>query len=394
VPWTYRDPTTIPPREWLIGTTILRGYASLFGAMGGVGKTAWAIAHGLAFITGRHDVTGQHVFQRGKVWFLTLEDDRDELDRRIAAAMIAHGIGPEEVEGKLFINSASERPLLLAKADHNGPFVVCDDVAALKNGIKAMGIGLTVIDPLVKSHAVLENSNEHMDKLAGTANSVACQTNTGVLLLSHFRKGGGEDGARDAVRGGSALVDAMRVVRTLTAMSRKEAAAFKIPPDQGSRYVRIHDAKSNLAPKNRAMWFELLPVPLGNTAVNPLYTAGDNVQAARPWQPPAAQGISAPALECILAKLREGAGAGWFYSSESRSGQYWAGTVIMQKADQTKQEAAATLKKWIDAGVLLEQAYKTPHSKDRTKVVVNEAKAADLIAQAWRSDDSGDDPSQ
>jgi hypothetical protein len=44
IPWVYRDPTTIPPREWLLGTTLLRSYATVLGSTGGVGKTAYAIA--------------------------------------------------------------------------------------------------------------------------------------------------------------------------------------------------------------------------------------------------------------------------------------------------------------------------------------------------------------
>lgn len=122
-PWIYRDPTIIQPRRWLLGTTLLRGYATVLGSMGGVGKTALAICFTLGVVTGRDDIAGQHVFQRGNAWLITLEDDREELERRIAAAMIAHAIRPEEVEGRLFVNdSASDRPLLLARADENGSF--------------------------------------------------------------------------------------------------------------------------------------------------------------------------------------------------------------------------------------------------------------------------------
>jgi len=211
IPWMYRDPTKIPPREWLLGTTLLRGYASVLGSMGGVGKTAYAIALAFAFITGRRDILEQHVFQTGKVWLLTLEDNREELERRIAAAMIAHGVAADKVEGRLFINTASERPLLLARADTNGTFIVCEDVERLVDGIRAQKIGLTIIDPLVKSHAVVENSNEHMDRLIGMANDIARATHSAVLIAAHFRKGSGEDGARDAIRGGSALIDGARV---------------------------------------------------------------------------------------------------------------------------------------------------------------------------------------
>src|SRR5262249_46364958 len=109
-PWVYIDPTTMRPRQWLVGTILMRGYATALGSMGGVGKTAYAIALALTYITGRRDTLGLHVFQRGKAWLITLEDDRDELMKRIAAAMIVHGIRPEDIEGNLFVNDATRRP--------------------------------------------------------------------------------------------------------------------------------------------------------------------------------------------------------------------------------------------------------------------------------------------
>jgi hypothetical protein len=227
-PWVYRDPKTIPPREWLVGNVLLRGYATVLGASGGVGKTAYAIALVLAFITGRSDIIGEHVFTTGNAWLVTLEDDRVELERRVATAMIAHGIKPGEIAGRLFINSADERPLLLAKTDETGTFVVCEDAQALADGIRTMRIGVTIIDPLVKSHAVIENSNEHMDRLIGMANDTARITNSSVALAAHFRKGGGDDGARDAIRGGGALIDGARIARTLTPLTPEEATALKV----------------------------------------------------------------------------------------------------------------------------------------------------------------------
>jgi RecA-family ATPase len=338
--WVYRDPTEIPPREWVLGTTLLRGYASILGSMGGVGKTAYAIALALAFITGRRDMIDQHVFQSGKAWFLTLEDDREELQRRIAAAMIAHDIAADQVGGRLFINTASERPLLLARAEIDGTFIVCEDVERLVDGIKAQAIGLTIIDPLVKSHAVIENSNEHMDRLIGTANDIARATRSSVLLATHFRKGGGDNGTRDAIRGGSALIDGARIVRTLMPMTEKEAEALKIAPDEAFRYVRVHDAKANLAPKGRAAWFELVSIPLGNREVNPTYPAGDNVQAAKVWKPPNAfDSVDRSAMKRIFARLRGEPEPGWFYSPESRA-KFWAGTVIIEEADKSRSKPA------------------------------------------------------
>jgi RecA-family ATPase len=271
--WAYRDPATIAPRQWLLGTTLLRGYATVLGSMGGVGKTAYAIACALAVITGRDDVTGLQVFKTGSAWLLTLEDDREELERRLAAAMIAHNLRPDELEGRLFVNDAAHRPLLLAKTDENGDLEVCADADLIANGIRANDVALTVIDPLVKSHQAIENSNQHMDGLIGLTNEIARVTRSSILLPCHFRKGGGENGARDAIRGGGALVDGARINRTLVQMSATDADALGIPPEDAFRYIRINDAKANMAPRQAAKWFQLVSIPLGNAGIDPAYPA-------------------------------------------------------------------------------------------------------------------------
>jgi 5S rRNA maturation endonuclease (ribonuclease M5) len=379
VPWTYRDPTTIPPRQWLVGTILIRGYATVLGSTGGVGKTAFAIALALTFITGRRDILGLHVFETGKAWLLTLEDDRLELERRIAAAMLFHRIKPEDIAGKLFINAASERPVLLARADEDGVFVTCEDAEQLQTGIQTDGIGLTIVDPMVKSHALTENSNEHMDKLIALANRICGATGSAMLIPHHFRKGGGENGGRDAFRGGGSLIDGCRVARTCIPLAAVEAEAFKLPPDDAFRYVRLIDAKANLAPKTGGLWFQLVSVELGNKEVSTTYPAGDNIQVAAAWQPPAAfDGLDLEAMERVFTKLRAGPGDGWFYSP-IRQAKHWAGKVVIKEADKSEDQAAEILALWLKNSVLSEEPYKTPSRSDGTKIVLNEDKISEML---------------
>ena len=75
------DTGTIPPRGWLLGNIFCRGYISSLMADGGVGKTALRIAQCLELARGK-SLTGDYVFQRCRVLFITLEDDLDELRRR------------------------------------------------------------------------------------------------------------------------------------------------------------------------------------------------------------------------------------------------------------------------------------------------------------------------
>jgi hypothetical protein len=72
-----------PPRGWLLGNTFCRKFLSSLIGAGGSGKTALRYAQALALATGRSDITGEQVFERCRVLIVSLEDDADELRRRI-----------------------------------------------------------------------------------------------------------------------------------------------------------------------------------------------------------------------------------------------------------------------------------------------------------------------
>jgi AAA domain len=390
-PWLYRDPTAIPPREWLIGTTLLRGYATVLGSTGGVGKTAYAISMALAFITGRRDILDEHIFQTGSVWFLTLEDDADELDRRIDAAIIAHGISPEEIKDKLFISTAREHPVRLATLDEGGGFKIGEDAQSLEDGIKEIvGTVLVIIDPLAKSHAVTENSNEHMDRFIALLNDLSMRTKSATLVPCHFRKGGSEDGGRDAIRGGSALIDGARIAKTLTPMTAKEAEFFGIHQDCASRYVRINDAKANMALRQAARWTELVSISLGNGGLHEAYPNGDSVQAARPWEPPSAfDGLDHAALGVIFGRLREGPGGGWRYSPHKKAQKRWAGLAITEVTKRPDEQAATILDRWKANGVWRVASYQTPDRKPADCIELDESKVRAMRDGVPRCPDDG-----
>src|SRR3954469_18345379 len=57
------DPTTIPPRAWLYGTQVIRGFVTMIVAPGGTGKSSYAIGVGMALASGR-DILGDRVWER------------------------------------------------------------------------------------------------------------------------------------------------------------------------------------------------------------------------------------------------------------------------------------------------------------------------------------------
>ena len=103
--WDAGDDTELPPpRGWLLGNIFARKFMSSLLADGGVGKTALRYAQLLSLAAGR-SLTGDHVFQRCRVLIVSLEDDADELRRRILALMLHYGIDRSEVKGWLFLSA-------------------------------------------------------------------------------------------------------------------------------------------------------------------------------------------------------------------------------------------------------------------------------------------------
>src|SRR5438128_1960797 len=82
----WRDPETIPPREFLHGRHYIRGAVSATIAGGGRGKTSLATYEAVCMAVGRNVATGQHLPGGPlSVGIVNGEEDQNELDRRVAA---------------------------------------------------------------------------------------------------------------------------------------------------------------------------------------------------------------------------------------------------------------------------------------------------------------------
>ena len=274
----------IEPRQWLLGTTFCRGYLSGLTSGGGSGKTTIRILQALSLATGRA-LSGEHVFARGRVLIVCLEDDLKELRRRVWAARIKHLIPASEVAGWLFLTT----PRRLKIAELNGKKVVIGGLyGALVKAVDEKKLDLVCIDPAIKAHGLDESSNPDIDVFAGILTDMAVEKNIGVDLLSHERKGlagaGKAVGDAERGRGASSLKDAMRLAKTLTVMSDLEATRFTVSDVDRKLTVRIDDAKVNIAPPSASTnWFRIVGVNLGNGTS--IYPSGDNVQTCEVWTP-------------------------------------------------------------------------------------------------------------
>jgi RecA-family ATPase len=164
--WKWRDPRTIPPRQWLYGGHYIRQFASATIAPGGVGKSGLILVELIGMTISKNLTKGAIQNKPLVVWYWNLEDPSDEIDRRIAAILMHYCIDHRDIEGRLFVNS--EEPLVIAEKQRDQTIIWHPLVEALKAEIKARGVDVLAIDPFVSCHRVPENDNPAIDVVAKT----------------------------------------------------------------------------------------------------------------------------------------------------------------------------------------------------------------------------------
>lgn len=310
-PFVWREPKTIPPRDWIYGRHLLRRHVSATIASGAVGKTSLKIVQALALATGR-DLLGQGVPERACVWLFNLEDDRDEIDRRIAAAMMHYGIKPEDVEGYLFVEG--ETQLVITMTDRSGTKVRKPVVDALTNAIRLRAVDVLIVDPFVSSHDAPESDNGAMDAIIKQGWVViAREADCAIDICHHTTKADATSGMATAMsaRGGGSFIAACRSVEVLNPMTADEASKAGLASAVG--YFSAFGDKQNLTPKSsHREWFCMDSVNLenGGGTGNLNFMNSDSVGVVTRWDWPTAgsfiEDVTVDQFQAIKNHLRVG----------------------------------------------------------------------------------------
>jgi hypothetical protein len=354
----------IEPRQWLLGNTFCRRYVSTVVADGGTGKTALRIAQGIALATGR-PITGEHVFRRCRVLYVSLEDDKDEMRRRIKACCLHHGISPDELKDHLFVAALANGPKLATTAKGGG--IASGELAKmLADIIEHRQIDLVILDPFIKSHGCDENDNNAIDFVTGLLADLAIRFNVAIDAPHHVSKGMVDPGNANRGRGASAFKDAARLVYTLSKMTQEEASKLGIDEGDRWRYVRVDSGKVNIAPAAAtAKWFRLVGVPLSNANVT--YPSGDEVQTVEPWTPvdPMTLLADEDLRDAILAEINN-APPHALYSAHANSGQRHVWQMFKRHLPEiTRKQSEKIIEAWIKDDLLHYVQFKDNKCRDR-----------------------------
>jgi hypothetical protein len=260
------DIANILPREWLVDGLCLKAYITGPVAPGGTGKSSLALALGIS-VASNTDILQLGVRQQANVLVINNEDSTDELQRRIAGITTQFGIRTNSLEDTFFYISGYEKKYMLSQMSEGFQ----KETAFAGDLIKYIldkDIGLVIVDPLVSTHDSPENENTAMDKVMSIYRRVAAKTGASITLIHHTRKqntkGSSADNA-DIARGAYAFKDAVRVVATLTPMSKAEAQKLTFDDQKQSRHFRLDLAKQNFSPACvNETWFRMESCLIGN----------------------------------------------------------------------------------------------------------------------------------
>jgi hypothetical protein len=348
-PFIWRDPASIPRREWLYGKHYIRQFASATAAQSGVGKSTLTMTEALALASGR-PLLGVVPEETVAVWIWNGEDPLDELERRLAAIAIHYGLSPEDIGGRLFVDSGRSTKIKIATQARTGTQIAVPLVDSLVETISANRIGAVIIDPFVSSHSVSENDNTAIEAVVSAWADIAHRADCAVELVHHTRKAlPGEEMTIDHARGAGALIAKSRAARVLNPMSEQEATRFGV--EERRLHFRVSDGKASMSPpSDKAEWFRMASVNLGNGHLG----YGDDVGVVTRWTPPDL--LAGLTVDDLLKAQKEIAKGRWRENIQAKD---WVGKAVAAALGldldtaSDKAKVKSMLAMWIKSGALV-----------------------------------------
>jgi hypothetical protein len=291
--------SNIRHRQWLYGTTHIRGEITVRGAPGGVGKSTLAICECVSVATGKPLLDEKVIGSELASAYMNGEDSRTEVLRRTWACSLKHGLTEQDL-ARFFVGGADDwqvQGISFLRTEKGNSVLDEAGLAHLEKLLEALRPDLFVIDPLVAFCGGGNiNDNAVMALVMRELKRLAYKFDCAGLIIHHTKKGSDLTSA-EAISGASAVVNLARRALTDIPMSSEEAKALGVLPSERWRYFKEISAKSNLAPRSDdATWYQLCSVELPNPEL-PTYPSGDRVQAVERVKLPLCNSVSATAVD-------------------------------------------------------------------------------------------------
>ncbi|HET7409822.1 MAG TPA: AAA family ATPase [Paracoccaceae bacterium] len=177
------DGKPVPPREWLVPDLIPSSTVTLLSGDGGTGKSLIALQLAVSIAAARNWL-GHHV-NSGQVMYLSAEDDKDELHRRLNDISRAEGIPLADLERLSVRSLAGEDALLATVMQNTNVLVATGLMKELSEYAQSVEPSLIVLDTLADLFAGNENDRAQARQFIGLMRGLAIANRCAVVVLSH-----------------------------------------------------------------------------------------------------------------------------------------------------------------------------------------------------------------
>jgi RecA-family ATPase len=243
-----------PDREWVFKRLLPKKIVAALIAAGGTGKSFMAIHMAVASASGGMFLDEFISEKPIKVVFISGEDDQNELNRRLRSAIKNFSNSYKDLvkQNLSFIDFSSSFELFTNKLSYGETSITETPAKLIKLIQDKLGdeVGLIIIDPVSRFRGGEENSAPDTTRFVQTIQLLSEQLNSTVLLVHHVNKNAKVNGTgQNNARGSSALVDGVRLVMELNALSDKEMKdQFNIAPGT-KELLSLSVVKSNYGKK-------------------------------------------------------------------------------------------------------------------------------------------------
>lgn len=231
-----------PARLWHVPSMVPGRAVTLLQGDGGTGKSLLALQLLASTVLGKPWLG--HGVRQGNALYLSAEDDRDEIHRRLSAITLEHGVGMDSLTGLKVLDLCGQ-DAVMAEADRSGRLHPTTRWREFAEIARAWEPTIIALDNLADVFAGEENSRPQARQFIGQLQGLAGELGAAVVLIGHPSLSGIASGTGSS--GSTAWNNSVRSRLYLTRPAEEDGAP--VSPD--ARVLTVK--KANYGPANVEM---------------------------------------------------------------------------------------------------------------------------------------------